>query len=353
MIDTLIKTPVNGTSLVVAPTIQMLNDAPLKTFLQITKASNILQYFNKVEKLAILNGNRTILFRSADDPERLRGGNISHVWLDEMALMHEQTWEIVLPTLREFPGTALGTTTPRGKSNWVYKLWNQSNNDDYAMITSKSSDNPYLPDHFIDTLKRTLTTAMYKQEIEGLFIDNIGSLFKQHWFTVVNEAPSNIKWYRYWDLAASTKTSADFTASVRVGIHNKTVYIDSGIRIKAEWPDARKVIINTALAEGSNTKVGIEEALHGLAAVQELKREEQLFGIHIEGIRVEKDKQTRAMLWASKAEAGIIKLVNGSWIKDYMDEITSFPKSSHDDYVDATSGAYAMLAKPNIEWTFF
>ncbi len=44
-------------------------------------------------------------------------------------------------------------------------------------------------------------------------------------FEAVERAPLGLKWSRYWDLAASTKTTADYTASVRVAMHDGGVYI--------------------------------------------------------------------------------------------------------------------------------
>jgi predicted phage terminase large subunit-like protein len=180
-------------------------------------------------------------------------------------------------------------------------------------------------------------------------IDPIGALFQRHWFGVVDSAPQNLKWFRYWDLAASTKTSADYTASVRVASHDGILYIADGIHIKAEWPDAKKTIIQTMRTE-KDTSHGIEEALHGLAAVQDLRRDPLLNGVAFQGIRVDKDKVSRAMPWAARAESGAVRIVNGQWVRGFLDEIVAFPSGSHDDYVDAVSGAVMMSAKPRFNW---
>jgi hypothetical protein len=38
-----------------------------------------------------------------------------------------------------------------------------------------------------------------------------------------------------------------------------------------------------------------------------------------------------------------VALVRGPWNKDYLDEIETFPLGSHDDQVDASSGAFLDL----------
>ncbi len=60
----------------------------------------------------------------------------------------------------------------------------------------------FLPAHFIDTLKQSMTSEMYRQEVDGEFIDPSGALFKRQWFSVVDSAPLGLKWSRYWDLLA-------------------------------------------------------------------------------------------------------------------------------------------------------
>ncbi len=181
-------------------------------------------------------------------------------------------------------------------------------------------------------------TALYQQRptLEE------GAMFKRAWFTVVDEAPWKLRWTRYWDLAASTKTSADFTVSASIAIDDDgTLWIRDVIRGRWEWPDARKVMKDTMLAETGNTSHVVEEALHGIAALQELRRDPQLHGIPLYGYRVDKDKVTRAMPWAARAEAGKVRLVRGEWVNAFLDEVCAFPLAAHDDQVDAVSGAVA------------
>jgi len=56
------------------------------------------------------------------------------------------------------------------------------------------------------------------------------------------------------------------------------------------------------------------------------------------------------MPWAARAEAGKVALVAGQWVKEFIDEVVAFPSAPHDDYVDAASGAIAMISRPKIQW---
>jgi predicted phage terminase large subunit-like protein len=343
-----LRQPEGTTGLIIAPSYPMLRLGAMETILNLVAQAGIAEAWNKSEMELRLLGNRRIIFRSADNPDRLRGANVGWLWLDEAALMDADIWPTAIATLRHQPGKAWATTTPRGK-NWLYDLW-VSGGADYAITESSTTENTYLPAHFVDTLKQSMTSEMYAQEVDGRFIDPIGQMFQRHWFSVAPRAPEGLKWARYWDLAASTKTSADYSASIKAALApDGTLYLDGGIKMKAEWPDVRKVITATALNE-RDVQLGIEEALHGLAAVQELRRDPALVGHVLRGIKVDKDKQSRAMPWAARAEAGKVALVAGQWVKEFIDEVVAFPSAPHDDYVDAASGAIAMISRPKIQW---
>jgi predicted phage terminase large subunit-like protein len=53
---------------------------------------------------------------------------------------------------------------------------------------------------------------------------------------------------------------------------------------------------------------------------------------------------TRAKPSSAQAEAGNIKLIEGQWNDDFMTELENFPEGSHDDQVDAFSGALNHLS---------
>lgn len=192
-----------------------------------------------------------------------------------------------------------------------------------------------------DVLGSRSFAALYQQRPQPAE----GALFRREWFDIVDNAPEGLRWGRYWDLAASTKTSADYTASGAVAHDANTgnLYIRDMLRGRWEWPDARKIIIQTMLGEPSVIH-GIEEAQHGLAAVQDLRRLREIAHIALRGITVDKDKLTRALPWSIKAEARKVKLVRGEWINAFLDEVCMFPQGTHDDQVDTVSGGVGLVA---------
>jgi predicted phage terminase large subunit-like protein len=181
-----------------------------------------------------------------------------------------------------------------------------------------------------------------------------GGLFKKKWFThIVDAAPDGLRWIRGYDLAISTKTSADFTATARVAMdRNGVIYIADVIRARLEYPDQRKLVVDRLVNE-RDTEHCIEDALHAKAFIQDLRREPALARHAIRVVSVTNDKFTRALAWANRAEEGKIALVRGPWLKTFLDEVCSFPNAAHDDQVDAVSIAIQTIDRRRRQfWRF-
>ena len=116
--------------MVVAPTFGMLADSTFRMFLQIAGELGVVDPAD-VRKSAppsvrLLTGAE-VLFRSADDADRLRGPNLTGIWLDEASLMTQDVFTIAIGRLREGSeqGWLSATFTPKGKSHWSYDVFRQ------------------------------------------------------------------------------------------------------------------------------------------------------------------------------------------------------------------------------------
>ena len=183
-------------------------------------------------------------------------------------------------------------------------------------------------------------SALYQQRPVPLE----GGRFKRAWFKkIVDEAPPGLRWKRGYDLAISTKTSADYTASFRCAFDKHgNLYIADGFRRRIEYPEQRRFIVDRMKAE-NNTEHGIEAAIHGQAVVQELRRERGFRQFAFRQVRVSTDKLTRALAWLNLAEEGKVYLVRGPWNDEFINEVCRFPNGRYDDQVDAVSIAVNML----------
>lgn len=195
-----------------------------------------------------------------------------------------------------------------------------------------------------DRIRKKIGSYAFASLYQQRPVPRDGGLFKRGWFTqIIEKAPEGLRWCRAYDLAISTKTSADYTASFRCAVdRDDNVYIADGFRGRIDYPEQQRYVTGRFKEEPGSLHV-IEEAMHGRAFVQSLRREALRKGIALRSERVDRDKFTRALVWAALAEAGKLFLVRGAWIDDFIEEAVAFPGGEHDDQIDAVSLAVQTL----------
>src|SRR5690606_37128638 len=110
-----------------------LRDSTLRTFLEIAREAGVLKHWLKGDATALLFNGTEVLFRSASDPDRLRGPNLGYFWLDEGALAHPLAFQVLIGRLRKAPRRGIVTTTPRGRLNWSHETFSKGG-DEYGTI---------------------------------------------------------------------------------------------------------------------------------------------------------------------------------------------------------------------------
>lgn len=174
--QTKIQTPNLG--IVTAPTYPMLRDATLRTFEEY--AGDLISKFNKSEMRATMLNGSEVLFRSADNPDRLRGANITWWWGDEAAYTPEYLWKVMVGRLRQ--GGKLGyawlTTTPKGR-NWIYKKFVNNPRKGYVKFQLPTRDNPFLDLELIEEWALAYVGDFARQELDGDFVAFEGLIYPE------------------------------------------------------------------------------------------------------------------------------------------------------------------------------
>jgi phage terminase large subunit-like protein len=208
-------------------------------------------------------------------------------------------------------------------------------------------------DDYLDALEKESPRA-YLSLFQGTPRPPEGAYIKKDYFQTSTVAPRLKQWVRYFDLATSIKTRADFTACALVGVdEGQNMYVKDMKRWKAEWgenaPRILEVIeedIKWCKKEGARYLVGIDSRSMQLALFQDLVRRASHLSIPVLADQSKGSKPERIDGWVGRAAAGKLFLIPGWNHQAFIDEALSYvPESNvgHDDLLDALAGAYGIL----------
>ena len=237
-----------------------------------------------------------------------------------------------------------GTIWLSGNS-WVQQRFMVERNDDRVFLPARIEDNPYLDRVEYEKTLQELDPITRLQLLNGDWsARQSGNKFRREWFEIVDEAPVDCQWVRRWDMAATEPkkgSDPDWTVGCLMGkSSNRTLYIKDVRRLRGTPGACEALVRQTAETDGRNVAVRMEQepGSSGVKVIDDYTRR-VLMGWDFQGVPSTGNKEVRANPLASQAEAGNVKLVKGPWIGAFLDEVELFPLGSHDDQVDAASGA--------------
>ena len=131
-------------------------------------------------RVELVNGS-AMTFKSADNPDNLRGEGLMRVVVDEASRVSRDVWEEVLrPAVSDTAGKVLFISTPKGK-NWFYELYTRGfdpAHPDYRSWKFPTSDNPKVPAADIEQARQSLPVDVFSQEYLAEFLDNNAGVFR-------------------------------------------------------------------------------------------------------------------------------------------------------------------------------
>jgi hypothetical protein len=143
---------------------------------------------NKTDSIMTLENGSQIIFRSADNVERLVGFEIADGVIDEIDTLKEQhaseVWIKMLGRCRQLkadgaPNTLAAVSTPEG-FKFVYKTWGREPKPGYELVRAPTSSNPYLPAGYIDQLKASYSSSLLSAYLDGEFVNlSSGSVYAE------------------------------------------------------------------------------------------------------------------------------------------------------------------------------
>lgn len=168
---------------VFAPTYRMLEDATKKMFLDVLANKGISYRHRKTDNAIILFGDTKILFRSMDNPEHLRGPNLTAAWIDEGGQVPKKdAFDVIYGRVRKSDDDTTVdkeslemmiwiTTTPKGL-NWLYDVCVEDQEKNKVQLYGASTrDNITLNPDYYDRCLGIYDKKMAQQELEGKFLN--------------------------------------------------------------------------------------------------------------------------------------------------------------------------------------
>src|SRR5215831_9097491 len=276
-------------------------------------------------------GEGWLQFKTAEEPDSLRGEGIDFVVFDEAAHIVglEEMWEqCVRPSLMDRRGDAWFISTPAGFNYFNTLFLRGRDHKDWQSWQYPTAANPHIDPEEIADLRAGLPALVARQEIDAEFVQLAGALFKRENIRVLEHEPPNISWVRAWDLAFTEKTTSDFTVGAKIGMASDgTIIIADIICGRMEWPEAVRCIADTARLDGKTVRQGIEVVGAQIGALQTLLRDPLLLAHTFLPIEVHRDKLTRALPLVARSEQGCLAIVRGPWNRAFLDELCAFPES--------------------------
>jgi predicted phage terminase large subunit-like protein len=152
---------------------------------------------------------------------------------------------------------------------------------------------------------------------------------------------------QFWDLAFSEKQTADYSACCTLGaFQDGRLFILELYRARLSPVDL-EAAVRAKIGLWRPAAVGVEEGAFKQAVTADLvARLQARAAARVQAIKPAGDKVARAYLPAGRGEAGLLYADRAApWFPVFEAEALGFPLSSHDDQVDALSGAAQMAAE--------
>jgi predicted phage terminase large subunit-like protein len=171
-----------------------------------------------------------------------------------------------------------------------------------------------------------------------------GGLVRGHWLKTYEpgdlpERGSEI--VQSWDTASKESELSDYSVCTTWLVEEKRLYLLDVLRARMDYPTLKREVVRLA-HEFKATVVLIEDKASGIQLIQELTHDDQL--PMVRGIKPVGDKLMRMNAQTATIENGFVFLPKEApWLRDYVAEMTSFPKAKYADQVDSTSQAMAWV----------
>ena len=168
----------NRKCMYVAPTYRMAKQIIFDDLKQMLLKKRWIKKINESDMTIRLVNNSTIMLRSADNFDSIRGIGVDAVVIDEAADIAEEAWSAVIrPTLSDRQGSAMIIGTPKGL-NWFHDLYqNAKHLEDWWSLQFTTLEGGNVPESEIAQARLDLDERTFRQEYEATFVEYSGQIY--------------------------------------------------------------------------------------------------------------------------------------------------------------------------------
>jgi predicted phage terminase large subunit-like protein len=206
------------------------------------------------------------------------------------------------------------------------------------------------PKHKLLKIKNTIGEYYFEALFQQRPSPKEGVFFKVLELATQPAAPAGLRWVRAWDLAAS-KDSGAYTVGVKMASDASGLYWVADV-VRGQWSaeEVRKVILETARADGQETTIYLPQDPGQAGKDQAEQLIKMLAGYSAKAEPQTGSKETRAFSFAAQLNAGNVKLVAGDWTRAFIEELRQFPRGKYVDQCDAAASAFNEIALGQNSW---
>lgn len=145
--------------------------------------------YNKVDKIIRFNNGSEILFKGLDDPEKIKSLNLHWVEIEEASQVSDSAFKQLLGRLRntyrgegwvDFKYRLFAHTNPQATKSWIWKRFVENAKENFRLVIAPTSENTYLPSHFVESLKEEYDEEYYRINVLGEFGNYTSGLVVKH-----------------------------------------------------------------------------------------------------------------------------------------------------------------------------
>jgi len=133
---------------------------------------NWVRKINESELSVTLKNNTEIALKGADNFQSLRGIRLSYCVIDEAAQVQADAWfEVIRPALADSQGGVLFISTPLGKNNWTFDLYNREKDDpdNWKSWQFTTLQGGFVAKEEVEQAKQEMSEKQFNQEFNATF----------------------------------------------------------------------------------------------------------------------------------------------------------------------------------------